>query len=152
MEGKVKAIPEGYHAVTPYLIVNDATGAIDFYKRAFGAVEETRMERDGKVAHAEIRMGDSRIMLADEMPGTEIRSPRAIGGTPIFIMIYVEDVDAVVARAVEAGATLQRPVKDQFYGDRSGSVEDPYGHIWHVATHKEDLTPEEIRRRAALVN
>nr|AQQ74917.1 hypothetical protein [uncultured bacterium] len=150
MKDKVKAIPDGYHAVTPYLIVNDAVQAIDFYKRAFGATEKFRMEQGEKIGHAEISIGDSIVMLADEFPDMNIRGPRTIGGTPVSIMVYVEDVDAVVARAVEAGAKVQRPVQDQFYGDRMGSVEDPYGHIWHIATHKEDLTPEEISRRAAL--
>lgn len=150
MKAQVKPIPEGYHAVTPYLIVNGAREAIEFYKRAFGASEIMRMDQGDKIGHAEIQIGDSRIMLADEFPTMNIRGPRSIGGTPVSIMIYVEDVDAVVARAVDAGAKLERPVKDQFYGDRSGSIEDPYGHIWHIATHKEDLTPEEISRRAAL--
>jgi PhnB protein len=148
MAGKVKPIPDGYHAVTPYLIVGDGARAIEFYKQAFGAVEVMRMHGPGgKVGHAEIRIGDSPIMLADEFPGCDTRSPASLGGSPVSIYLYVEDADTVFARAVAAGATAVRPVEDQFYGDRTGGLRDPFGHIWHVGTHREDLSAEELRRR-----
>ncbi len=148
MPEKVKPIPDGYHSVTPYLIVDGAARAIEFYKDAFGATELKRMEMpDGKIAHAEIQIGDSRVALADEFPEMNFRSPQGLGGTSVHFYIYDEDVDARVERAVAAGAKLIRPVKDQFYGDRSGSVEDPFGHHWYIATHIEDLTPEEVKRR-----
>jgi PhnB protein len=148
MSGKANPIPEGYHSVTPYLCVDGAARAIEFYKEAFGATEVMRMEAPGgKIGHAEIKIGDSVIMLADEHPELNFRSPQTIGGTSAHFMIYVEDVDARVERAVAAGARLTRPVKDQFYGDRTGGVEDPFGHHWYIATHIEDLSPEEIRRR-----
>jgi PhnB protein len=144
-----KPIPDGYHTVTPYLIVNGGSDAIEFHKRAFGAVEHERMQDDcGKVRHAEISIGNSRIMLADETPEFGALGPKTIGGTPVNIHLYVEDVDAVVANAVAAGANLTRQVADQFYGDRVGGITDPFGHRWFVATHKEDLTMEEIRARA----
>jgi len=150
MAGTVKAIPEGHHAITPYLSIKGASDAIEFYKKAFGATEAMRLAQpDGRIGHAELQIGDSRIMLADEFPEMDFRSPRAIGGTPVHLPLYVEAVDTVVGRAVAAGAKVLRPVQDQFYGDRSGSVADPYGHVWHVATHKEDLSPDEIRKRAA---
>lgn len=150
MTGRVKPIPEGYHSVTPYLIVKDAARAIEFYKKAFGATELLRFpDPSGKVGHAEIKIGDSPIMLADEFPEKGARSPQSFGGSPVLIHLYVEDVDARVRQAVAAGAKLVRPVEDQFYGDRSGGVEDPFGYVWYLATHKEDLTPEEMRRRAA---
>ena len=150
MTTKVKAIPDGYHGVTPYLCVAGAAAALDFYKRAFGASEIMRMPGpDGKVGHAEIEIGGSRIMLADEHPAMDFRSPRSRGGTAVHLHVYVEDADARVEQAVAAGATLKRPVQDQFYGDRLGTVEDPFGHVWHFATHKEDLTPDELARRAA---
>jgi PhnB protein len=146
----VKPIPEGYHTVTPYLIVNDGAGAIDFYKRALGATELMRMPGpDGKVGHAEIKIGDSPVMLADEMPQMGFRGPQALGGTPVSLCLYVEDVDARFGTAIAAGAKELRPVQDQFYGDRSGTFQDPYGHVWTVATHKEDLTPDEIAARMA---
>jgi PhnB protein len=145
-----KAIPDGYHSATPYLIVKGAADAIAFYRRAFGAVELFRMPNpEGKVAHAEIRIGDSVIMLADEHHEGGYRSPRSLGGSPVSIMLYLEDVDAVFARALEAGARAQREVADQFYGDRSGTLEDPFGHVWTVATHVEDVPSEEIERRMA---
>jgi PhnB protein len=145
-----KPIPEGYHTVTPYLIVRGGTDAIEFYKGAFGAVEHERVHDDcGNVRHAEISIGDSRIMLADESPELRALSPKTIGGSPVSIHLYVEDVDAVVAKAVAAGASLTRPVADQFYGDRVGGITDPFGHRWFVATHKEDLTMDEIRACAA---
>src|SRR3954469_16886250 len=135
----VKPIPEGYHSVTPYLIVDDAARALEFYKNAFGAVELMRMPApNGRIGHAEIRIGDSPVMLADESPQMNARSARAIGGSPVSLMVYVEDVDARVAQAVAAGATLVRPVANQFYGDRTGGVEDPFGYHWHIATHVED--------------
>ncbi|HUH85517.1 MAG TPA: VOC family protein [Stellaceae bacterium] len=145
----VKPIPDGYHSITPYLIVQGGEGAIAFYQKALGAKEVMRMSDAGKVHHAELQIGDSRIMLADEHPELNALSPKTIGGTPISIHLYVGDVDAVVARAVDAGAKVIRPVADQFYGDRTGGIEDPFGHRWYVATHKEDLSIDEIRRRAA---
>ena len=150
MAGTVKPIPEGHHAITPYLSIKGAADAIEFYKKAFGATEAARMAQpDGRIGHAELQIGDSRIMLADEFPEMDFRSPRSIGGRPVHIHLYVEDVDAVVGRALASGAKALRPIQDQFYGDRSGSVIDPYGHVWHVATHKEDLSMDELRRRAA---
>ena len=146
----VKPIPEGYHSVTPYLIIKGATEAIEYYQQAFGAIELMRMPAPGgKIGHAEIKIGDSPIMLADEFPEMGHKSPKTLGGSPVSIMIYVEDVDTVFARAITAGGTEQRPVKDQFYGDRSGTLEDPFGHVWHVATHKEDVPAEEMARRAS---
>jgi PhnB protein len=146
----VKPIPEGYHTVTPYLILNDASDAIAFYLVAFGAQEVMRMDDPGgRIHHAEISIGDSRIMLADEHPEIQALSPRTIGGSPVSIHLYVENVDAAVERAVAAGAKLIRPIADQFYGDRVGGIEDPFGYRWFVATHKEDLTLDEIGRRAA---
>jgi PhnB protein len=150
MHAKVKPIPDGYHAITPYLSVKGAADAIEFYKRAFGATEVMRMAKpDGRVGHAELQVGDARVMLADEFPEMDFRSPHSIGGTPVHLHLYVENVDAVVAQALAAGAKLVRPVQDQFYGDRLGTVADPFGHVWHVSTHKEDLSMEELRRRAA---
>jgi PhnB protein len=145
-----KPIPDGYNSVTSYLIIQGAARAIKFYEEAFGATELFRLaDPSGKVGHAEISIGDSRIMLADEYPEMGFRSPQSLGGSPVGIHLYVEDVDSVADRAVAAGATVLRAVQDQFYGDRSGSVADPYGHVWHVATHKEDLSMEEIGKRAA---
>jgi PhnB protein len=145
-----KPVPDGYHSATPYLIVAGAADAIEFYKRAFGAVELFRMAKpDGKVGHAEIRIGDSVIMLADEHPDMGYRSPSSLGGSSVSIMLYMEDVDGVFARALEAGARAQRGVADQFYGDRNGVLEDPFGHVWTIATHVEDVPPEEIERRVA---
>jgi len=143
----VKPIPEGYHSVTPYLIVKDASKAIEYYKKAFGATEIMRFPGpNNTVAHAEIQIGDSRIMLAD--PGqNEYRSPQELGGTPVSLMIYVNDVDKVFNQAVSAGAKQSRPIQDQFYGDRSGNLIDQFGHVWTVATHKEDVSPEEMERR-----
>lgn len=149
MSAAVKPIPDGYHSITPYLIVQGGEGAIAFYQKALGAKEVMRMSDAGKVRHAELQIGDSRVMLADEHPELNALSPKTIGGTPISIHLYVEDVDAVVERAVAAGAKIIRPVADQFYGDRTGGIEDPFGHRWFVATHKEDLSIDEIRRRAA---
>jgi PhnB protein len=150
MSNKPKAIPDGYHNVTPYLIVNDAAAAIEFYKKAFGATELMRMPKpNGKIGHAEIRIGDSPIMLADEAPEMDARSPRTFGGSPVSIFLYVDDVDTTFARAVDGGAKVQRPLADQFYGDRTGGVEDPFGHVWYIATHVEDVPPEEMKKRAA---
>ena len=145
----MRPIPAGYHSVTPYLSVRGAAQAIEFYKKAFGAKEIMRMPGpDGKVGHAEVRIGDSRVMLADEYEAMAFLSPQARGGTTVNIHLYVHDVDAIVARATAAGGKLVRPVQDQFYGDRTGSIEDPFGHVWHVATHKEDLSMAELKRRA----
>ncbi len=150
MASAVKPIPEGYHSVTPYLVVKGAASAIEFYERVFRAKEIYRMmQPDGRVGHAELQIGDSRIMLADESPEVGARSPQTIGGSPVTIHLYVPDVDATVERAVEAGAKVTRPVADRFYGDRNGSVTDPFGHVWFVSTHTEDVSAEEIERRAA---
>lgn len=146
----VKPIPDGYHTATPYLIVKDGVRALDFYKQALGAEELFRMpDPNGKIGHAEIKIGNSILMLADEHPEMGYKSPQSYGGTPISIMLYVEDVDARVQKAVAAGAKMKRPIKDQFYGDRSGTIVDPFGHEWTIATHKEDLSPDELERRAA---
>ena len=150
MTAAVKAIPEGYHTVTPYLILSGAGDAIAFYKKALGAEEVMRMaDPGGTIHHAEIEIGDSRIMLADEHPEIQALSPKTVGGSPVSIHLYVADVDGAVERAVAAGAKLIRPVADQFYGDRVGGIEDPFGYRWFIATHNEDLTMDEIRRRAA---
>jgi PhnB protein len=147
---KAKPIPKGYHTATPYLIIKGAAKAIEFYKKAFGAAEMTCMTQpDGRVGHAEIKIGDSLIMLADEFPQMGARSPQSLGGSPVSILLYVQDVDALTSQAITAGAKVVRPVKDQFYGDRSGSLEDPFGHQWHIATHVEDVPPEEMKKRAA---
>ena len=144
-----KAIPDGYHSVTPYLIVNGAAAAIAFYKDAFGATELMRMPTpDGKIGHAEIKIGDSAIMLADEYPEMGYKSPQRIGGSAVSLMIYLEDVDSTFARAIDKGARALQPIKDQFYGDRSGTLQDPFGHVWTLATHIEDIPPDELRRRA----
>jgi PhnB protein len=144
-----KPIPDGYHTATPYLIVNGAAEAIEFYKRAFGATELLRMtDPQGRIGHAEIRIGDSVIMLADEHPDMGYRGPRSMGGSSVSILLYVDDVDTIFDRALSAGATVQRPIANQFYGDRSGKLEDPFGHVWSIATHVEDVPPEEMRRRA----
>jgi PhnB protein len=150
MANPVKAIPEGYHTATPYLVVHDAAKAIEFYKKALGAEELMRMPGPGgRIMHAEIRIGDSIIMLTDEAPdASSSRSPESLGGTTASVFLYVDDVDALVARAVEAGAKVAIPVQDMFWGDRFGQLKDPFGHSWGVATHKEDLTPDEIARRA----
>lgn len=150
MSNEVKLIPEGYHSITPYIIVGDGARAIEFYKRAFGATELFRMDAPGgKIGHAEIKIGDSHIMLADECPEMTARSPQTIGGSPVSLMLYVPDVDATVSKAVEAGAKITRPVANQFYGDRTGGIEDPFGHTWYIATHVEDVAPEELQKRAA---
>lgn len=145
----VKAIPEGYRSVTPYLSIQGAAEAIEFYKRAFNATESFKLVAPGgEIGHAEITIGDSVIMLAEACDGSAFRSPHALGGSTVCLHLYVEDADALFAQAVAAGAKAVRPVQDQFYGDRTGVLEDPFGHIWSVATHREDLTPEEIGKRA----
>jgi PhnB protein len=150
MTDNVKPIPDGYHTVTPYLTIKNAAAALDFYKQAFGAEECFRMtDPQGKVGHAEIRIGDSSIMLCDEFPEMGGTSPDTLGGSPVMIHLYVEQVDALVDRAVKAGGRLERPVADQFYGDRAGMVVDPFGHKWWIATHVEEVAPDEIKKRAA---
>ena len=149
MSNTVNPIPEEYKGATPYLCLNDAAAAIEFYKNVFGAVETIRMPMpDGKVAHAELKIGGAPIMLADEFPDMGFRGPHALGGSPVTLHLYVEDVDTVVEQATTAGAKVLSEVKDQFYGDRAGKIEDPFGHIWYIATHKEDVTPEEMKRRS----
>ena len=144
-----KPIPEGYHTITPYLAVDDASEAIEFCKRAFSAKEQGRMEGpDGKIAHAEIEIGDSKVMLSDPFPQFSTRPPKELGGTSVSVFMYVEDVDALVKQAVDAGATVEMEVEDQFWGDRFGTVTDPYGHMWSIATHVEDVPPEEMAERA----
>lgn len=144
-----KAIPDGYHSVTPYLIVKGAADALEFYKRVFGATEHFRMPaQGGKIGHAEIKIGDSVIMLADEYPEIGARSPQSLGGAAVSLMIYVDHVDEIFKRAIKAGAKELQPLEDKFYGDRSGTLQDPFGHVWTIATHVEDVSTEEVRRRA----
>jgi len=146
----VKPIPDGYHSVTAYLIVRGAAQAIDFYQRAFGASEVLRMTMpDGGIGHAEIQIGDTRVMLADEAPQRNIKSPQTLGGSGVHLMIYLPDVDAAVKQALAAGATELRPIQDQFYGDRSATIDDPFGHQWTLATHIEDVSGEEMQVRMA---
>jgi PhnB protein len=148
MPAKVKPIPDGYRTVTPYLVVNDGRGAIEFYKRAFRAKEVMRMDGPGgKIAHAELKIGDSMIMLSDEMPGSGARAPHSLGGTSAGVFLYVEDVDSIFQQAVSAGAKVETPLADMFWGDRYGKLTDPFGHSWSLATHKEDVAPEEMARR-----
>ena len=145
----VKPTPEGYCSVTPYLICKGAAAAIDYYKKAFGAMELTRHGGpDGQIGHAEIKIGDSVIMLADEFPDMQAFSPKTIGGTPVSLLVYVADVDAVFKRSLAAGGKQVHPLQDKFYGDRTGTLLDPFGHMWTIATHKEDVSPEEMTRRA----
>jgi PhnB protein len=149
----VKPVPDGYPSLTPYLIVSDGAAALEFYQRAFGARLRLKLDAPGgRIGHAELEIGDSVIMLADEHPEIGARGPRAFGGSPVGLHLYVEEVDAVVARAVAAGARLVHPVEDKFYGDRMGTIEDPFGHRWYVTTHIEDVSPEEIGRRAAALH
>jgi len=144
-----RPIPEGYHTATPYLIIKGAAAALDYYKKAFGARETMRFDAPGgKIGHAEIKIGDSTIMLADEHPDMGYRGPQSLGGSPVSILLYVEDVDRWFKRAVAAGGKVTRPVADQFYGDRTGTLVDPFGHVWSIATHVEDVSPEEMNRRA----
>ena len=146
----VRPIPEGYHSVTPYLIVNDAKRAIEFYKKAFGATEVLRLASpDGKIGHAEVKIGDSHVMLADEFPEMGAKSPQSFGGSPVGLCIYLENVDAAFDKAISAGGKVERPLADQFYGDRSGTLIDPFGHKWTLATHIEDVPQAEIERRFA---
>ncbi len=144
----IKPVPDGYHSLTPYLIVSDATEAIQFYQQAFNAEEILRLTQpNGKIGHAEIKIGDSPIMLADDCPGLDVRSPQTLGGTAVNLCLYVEAVDVVFEQAIASGAKELRAVADQFYGDRAGTLQDPYGHIWTLLTHKEDISPEELRNR-----
>ena len=145
----VKPIPEGYHSLTPYLIVDGAADALEYYKKAFGATELFRMEHGGKIGHAEMRIGDSPFMLSDGNKDMGYQGPKAYGGTPVSLMIYVDDCDTIYNHAIAAGGTEQRPLQDQFYGDRSGTLTDPFGHVWTVATHKEDVSQEEMDKRLA---
>jgi PhnB protein len=143
----VKPIPDGYHSITPYLVVDDGTAALAWYAKAFGAKEVLRLEHDGRIGHAEMQIGNSRFMLSNEWPEWGYRSAKAIGATPVSLMIYVDDCDKVFDQAVKAGASVRSPVQDQFYGDRSGNVTDPFGHQWTIGTHKEDMSGEEMQRR-----
>ena len=143
----IKAIPDGYHSVTPYLIIDGAAAALDFYKKAFGATEVMRMPMGDRIGHAEIKIGDSHVMLSDPFPQSSTKTPTEIGATTGSIFMYVEDVDAVVKQAVDAGATVTMEVADQFWGDRFGTITDPFGHIWSIATHIEDVPPEEMAER-----
>jgi len=145
----VKPIPEGYHSLTPYLIVDGGAEALEYYKTAFGATELFRMEHEGKIGHAEIKIGDSPVMLADEQPSMGYVGPKKLGNSPVSLMIYVEDVDKVYKQAISSGGTEVKAVQDQFYGDRSGTLKDPFGHVWHIATHKEDVSPAEMEKRIA---
>jgi PhnB protein len=145
----VKPIPEGYRTVTPYLALDDAAEAIEYYKKAFGAKERGRMDAPGgKIGHAELEIGDSLVMLSDALPQFTTRSPRELGGTTANVFLYVEDVDAVVEQAVDAGGSIEMEVADQFWGDRFGVVQDPFGHLWSISTHVEDVPPEEMAERA----
>jgi PhnB protein len=146
----VQPVPTGYHNITPYLIVRNAAAAIDFYKKALNAVELMRFPGPGgKIMHAEVKIGDSPVMLADEMPEEAYVGPQTLGGVGVSMMLYVEDVDTRFAQAIAAGATIKRPVQDQFYGDRTGTLVDPFGHVWSIGTHKEDVSMEELQRRMA---
>jgi PhnB protein len=146
----VKAVPAGHHTVTPYLAIRNGAEALAFYKKAFGATEIYKlMMPDGRLGHAELRLGDSVVMLADEFPEFGGKAPQTLGGSPVSIHLYVEDVDSFFKKAVAAGAKERKPIEDQFYGDRTGQLEDPYGHLWWVATHKEDVAPEEMQKRVS---
>lgn len=147
---QVTAIPKGYHSITPYLIINDASNAIEFYKKAFGAKVVMKMEQpSGKISHAELKIGDAKIMLADEHPERDARSPQSYGGTPVGIHLYIKNVDSIVDKALSNGARLISPVQNMFYGDRSGTLEDPYGHKWFVSTHIENVSANQMKKRAA---
>ena len=146
----VKSVPEGYPSLSPYLIVRDGAAAIEFYQKVFGATLRLKLDAPGgRIGHAELEIGNGLVMLADEHPEIGALAPTTIGGTPVGLHLYLEDVDAVAKKAIAAGATLKRPVENQFYGDRLGSIIDPFGHLWHISTHVEDVSPEEIGRRAA---
>jgi PhnB protein len=150
MTEKPRHVPEGYHTLTPYLIVDGAARAIEFYRKAFAAVEVMRLDGPkGRIGHAELTIGDSKIMLADEFPDMDAHGPGHFGGSPISLHLYVDDADAWVARAIAAGATAEQPVEDQFYGDRIGSIKDPFGHVWYCSTRKQDLSVDELKRRSA---
>lgn len=150
MKNSVSPIPEGYNSITPYLIVNDGQNAIEFYKNAFNATELLCVKKpDGKVGHAELQIGDSKIMLGEECPETHARSPQSIGGSPVGIHLYVEDVDTIGNQAVNAGAKVIKPIQDMFYGDRIGAFQDPFGHIWYISTHIEDVSDEELMKRVS---
>ncbi len=146
----VHYIPEGYNAITPYLVIKGAAQAIEYYKKVFGATEVMRMAdpSSGRIGHAELKIGGSHIMLADEFPEMNYRGPVSDGSSPVSLLLYVEDVDAIVERAVAAGAKILKPVQDQFYGDRSGFIQDPFGHLWSIATHQEDVSPQQMEERA----
>lgn len=148
----VKPIPDGYHSLTPYLVIDGAAQALEYYKKAFGAIELFRMPHGDKIGHAEMRIGDSPFMLSDGHEEMGYKGPKSLGGSPVGLMIYVEDCDKVFKQAIDAGGTETKPLQDQFYGDRSGTLTDPFGHIWTVATHKEDVTPEEMDRRLAAMH
>lgn len=153
MASQANPVPEGYHSVTPYLCVKDAASAIEFYKQAFGAMESVRLtDSRGRIGHAEIKIGNSHIMLADEFPDMGFYSPQSLGGSPVTLHLYVEDVDTLTAQAVAAGAKLVRDVENQFYGDRMGMVEDSFGHVWSIATHVEDVAPEKIQQHFAALH
>lgn len=148
MSDPVNPIPAGYHSVTPYLLIRNATAAIEFYRQVFGAVEIMRLvDPEGRISHAEITIGNSRIMLADEHPEMDFLGPQTRGGTTVSLLIYVANVDEVFEMALQQGSREVRPLVDQFYGDRSGTIEDPYGHIWSIATHLEDISPAEMEAR-----
>jgi PhnB protein len=150
MANKVKPIPDGYSSITPYLIIKGAAAAIDYYKKAFGAIETVRMPQpDGRVGHAEVNFGDAVVMLADEFPEMNIVGPGTLGNTTVSLLLYVENADATFDKAVGLGAQVEKPLADQFYGDRTGTIQDPFGHKWTIATHKEDVTPQEMKRRMA---
>lgn len=150
MNTKVKPIPDGYHSITPYLIINGASNAIEFYKKAFNAIEHLRIPGpDNKVGHAEISVGNSKIMMADESAAMNAFSPTTLGNSPVTLHFYTEDVDALFAQAVAAGAKVLRPVENMFYGDRAGSIEDPFGHKWYLSTHVEEVSEEELQKRMA---
>jgi PhnB protein len=151
--GNVKPIPEGYHSITPYLFIKGAAAAIEFYKSVFGATERMRMPgADGRIMHAELKIGDSVVMLGDENPKMGALSPQTIGGSPCMLNVYVADVDTATQKAVDLGAQVIRPVANQFYGDRTGSIIDPFGHLWSVATHVEDVAPEEMQKRMKAIS